>query len=589
MPISAEEMKVAGVTGPIRRKRDPLAGQKVDDDVVETLRRRSGSGNPLPSHLGQQLGAQLGTDLSDIRVHADPQAGAIARSLQATAFTSGNDLYFAPGAYQPQSSSGLRTLAHELGHVVQQRSGSDTSGGPLRVGAADDPMEAGADRIADRTLAALNSSGAPVAEVAPLAGAGAVGEVRRAWDEEQVATMIRESLPDLRLQLRTINAIQNPWTREAKASALLTRIKSSADEGRASGQFRLGRTLDLALGAVDSLDSLALDVQVCVMEAEAAVLLRRSAIDLKVADYDQLQTETGVVFARLEELAAELSIPITTPKSAVHDGRQAEIDVSTTLDIDDDKLDSLVKAAAEEKRVYQAQLNRLIDARPTLVKYLEAKFKVESTLGDIRDLAEGTEFKSTVIKKLIVDYDKQIKAEVAKAAKSRSLLVDNPLPGLQAATKKLLAIEADMASPENGSLGTLAEEARERFDRVTGPAKVKGQRTALPVLKSSAATGHRAQMLLPAVKESQKSPEWKQAAVDFVEDRLALGRPDHIHICGGGNTLIYDGRLIRGFMTLHLDSRPESKQAANKIKGRPRESPVEVTVKGGILYEVIPG
>ncbi len=41
----------------------------------------------------------------------------------ATACTYGNDIYFAPGAYDPDSRTGLEVLGHELAHVLQQRAG----------------------------------------------------------------------------------------------------------------------------------------------------------------------------------------------------------------------------------------------------------------------------------------------------------------------------------------------------------------------------------------------------------------------------------------------------------------------------------
>lgn len=135
---------------------DVLGGSAVPDTVERELRSRRGRGAPLPSEIAGPLGAHFGTDLSDVRVHADERAGVLARSVEATAFTHGNDIYFAPGAYEPGGANGQRVLAHELSHVAAQRSGADRgSGGGLTVGRADDPAEAAADRSADRALAAL--------------------------------------------------------------------------------------------------------------------------------------------------------------------------------------------------------------------------------------------------------------------------------------------------------------------------------------------------------------------------------------------------------------------------------------------------
>ncbi len=142
--------------GPAQSTVDPLGGSPVESSVAAALRRRQGAGRPLPEGLGSRMESHLGQDLSQVRVHDDPEAARITASLQALAFTHGNDLYFARGAYQPNNDRGLQVLTHEVGHVVAQRSGLDRGGpGPLTVGRADDPAERLADRAAGSTLAAL--------------------------------------------------------------------------------------------------------------------------------------------------------------------------------------------------------------------------------------------------------------------------------------------------------------------------------------------------------------------------------------------------------------------------------------------------
>lgn len=77
----------------------------------------SGSdGNPLPPALQHEFESQMGADFSEVRVHEnhDPTL------INAKAFTRGNNIYFAPGQYQPHDPEGRKLLAHELTHVVQQ-------------------------------------------------------------------------------------------------------------------------------------------------------------------------------------------------------------------------------------------------------------------------------------------------------------------------------------------------------------------------------------------------------------------------------------------------------------------------------------
>ncbi|GAB3777832.1 hypothetical protein GCM10028796_57430 [Ramlibacter monticola] len=67
--------------------------------------------------------SRLGVDLSNVRVHTDGAAAASANALSARAFTHGEHIAFAEGAYRPETTEGRRLLAHELTHVAQQRGG----------------------------------------------------------------------------------------------------------------------------------------------------------------------------------------------------------------------------------------------------------------------------------------------------------------------------------------------------------------------------------------------------------------------------------------------------------------------------------
>ena len=64
--------------------------------------------------------ARFGYDFSRVRIHADAQAAASASTINALAYTLGEHVVFAAGAYAPHSQTGSRLLAHELTHVVQQ-------------------------------------------------------------------------------------------------------------------------------------------------------------------------------------------------------------------------------------------------------------------------------------------------------------------------------------------------------------------------------------------------------------------------------------------------------------------------------------
>jgi hypothetical protein len=124
-----------------------LSNGRAHPEVEATIARTRGSGAGLDPGVRDRVGAHVGDSLTDVRVHTDATADALARSVSARAFTTGSDVYFARGEYRPGSTDGDRLLAHELSHVVQQR-GAPTSG-PLVVSQPGDALEADADRAAD--------------------------------------------------------------------------------------------------------------------------------------------------------------------------------------------------------------------------------------------------------------------------------------------------------------------------------------------------------------------------------------------------------------------------------------------------------
>jgi hypothetical protein len=126
--------------------------------------------------LGGGQGADQGIDFSSVRLHP---AGAerACRALRARAFTVGRDIYFAAGAFAPHTPGGLRLLAHEVAHVVQQQCGpvAALDAGPgLAVAPAGSAAEREADAAADALLA-----GRPFAFTARPGRAGAGRGPRR--------------------------------------------------------------------------------------------------------------------------------------------------------------------------------------------------------------------------------------------------------------------------------------------------------------------------------------------------------------------------------------------------------------------------
>jgi len=90
------------------------------DRVAATLRQ---GGHPLDANTRSFFEPRFGIDFSAVRIHTDTQAAESVRSVNALAYTVGRDVVFNSGQYSPQSDNGKRLLAHELTHIVQQKTG----------------------------------------------------------------------------------------------------------------------------------------------------------------------------------------------------------------------------------------------------------------------------------------------------------------------------------------------------------------------------------------------------------------------------------------------------------------------------------
>lgn len=116
----------------------------------------SGSGTALAPDVRVDMEHRLGHDFGDVRVHTDGRAHDSAVSVNAQAYTVGSDVVFQRDKYDPSSDDGRLMLAHELTHVVQQRSGpvdGTPTGGGINVSDPSDRFEREASANADLAMA----------------------------------------------------------------------------------------------------------------------------------------------------------------------------------------------------------------------------------------------------------------------------------------------------------------------------------------------------------------------------------------------------------------------------------------------------
>lgn len=123
-----------------------LSGGLVHPDVEAAIAASQGRGRRLASEVSRSIEGAVGGPLSDVRVHTDDHAAALARAVSARAFTVGSDIYFGAGEYNPGTRDGAQLIAHEAAHVVQQRGAPRN--GPLTVSQPGEPLEREAEAVA---------------------------------------------------------------------------------------------------------------------------------------------------------------------------------------------------------------------------------------------------------------------------------------------------------------------------------------------------------------------------------------------------------------------------------------------------------
>ncbi len=151
-----EETSVMGKLG------QGMLDQTVGSESIEKcISNTRGGGSSLPGATRRFMESRFGHDFSGVRLHTDSNAAWMAEKLNAEAFTSRNDIYFRQGSFSPHTLAGNRLLAHELTHVVQQRSAATSAKGSTISGKA----RAGS---LDGIIQCYSLKGFPAAEAAAM-------------------------------------------------------------------------------------------------------------------------------------------------------------------------------------------------------------------------------------------------------------------------------------------------------------------------------------------------------------------------------------------------------------------------------------
>jgi hypothetical protein len=117
-----------------------LGQTEAPPSVDEVLRS---SGQPLDPEVRAFMEPRFGHDFSKVRVHSNAAAEQSAKSVNALAYTVGQNIVFGAGQYAAHSDAGQSLLAHELAHTIQQQSADSRMLQRAPVPGADDLLSPG--------------------------------------------------------------------------------------------------------------------------------------------------------------------------------------------------------------------------------------------------------------------------------------------------------------------------------------------------------------------------------------------------------------------------------------------------------------
>jgi hypothetical protein len=104
-----------------RKAADPASAPA---SLAAELTANPSGGMALPDRVRRFMEPRFGADFRAVRIHVGEHAARLSQRVSARAFTLGKHIYFAHGAYQPDSLEGRELIAHELTHTLQQGAAS---------------------------------------------------------------------------------------------------------------------------------------------------------------------------------------------------------------------------------------------------------------------------------------------------------------------------------------------------------------------------------------------------------------------------------------------------------------------------------
>lgn len=106
----------------VSRKPSATSNLQSSNEITNEISNlRSGGGSLLDNYTTELMESRFGREFGSVRLHTNTKAAESAQSVNALAYTVGQDIVFGTGQYAPRTKEGQRLIAHELAHVIQQK------------------------------------------------------------------------------------------------------------------------------------------------------------------------------------------------------------------------------------------------------------------------------------------------------------------------------------------------------------------------------------------------------------------------------------------------------------------------------------
>jgi hypothetical protein len=136
--------------------------QETEPSLSQRIQAAQSQGESLDPGVQRQVENGIGANLGQVRIHTDGEADALSRAVSAKAFTTGQDIFFRAGAYNPDSIEGLHLIAHEVTHTLQQAAGpvaGHLTEEGVSISDPNDSFEQAAENVAQKVVSGASAVG----------------------------------------------------------------------------------------------------------------------------------------------------------------------------------------------------------------------------------------------------------------------------------------------------------------------------------------------------------------------------------------------------------------------------------------------